>query len=92
MNSTSSSTRVELTVSPTSLRACSCSTLRASSSRRASRARTRWTFRTAAAAWAANARSIVVVRSSNGSTLVRHRLIAPTTSSSRMSGAEIKVR
>ena len=31
LNSTSSRTRVELTVSPTSLRACSCSTLRASS-------------------------------------------------------------
>ena len=92
VSSTSSRSRLELTTSPTSLRASSCSTLRASSWVLVSSACTRLTLFNAIAAWPANVPRIALARSSNGDTSLRHSDIAPTTSSSRIIGADIVVR
>ena len=92
VESTWSTSRLELTASPTSPRASSWSTRRASSWPLASSCCTSFTPLTAIAAWRAKADTIALSRSSNGRTSLRHRLMAPTTCPSRSIGAAITVR
>ena len=90
--STLSTSRLELTASPTSCSASSASTFFASSALRASSCCTSLTPLTAIAACAANADTIAISRSSKGLTSVRHTPSAPTTSLSRTIGAPMMVR
>ena len=92
VDSTSSTSRLELTASPTSRSASSSSTFVASSAPRASSSWTSLTLLIAIAACAANAETMAISRSSNGLDLVRHTFRAPTTSSSRSIGAPMIVR
>ena len=92
VESTLSTSRLELTASPTSRSASSSSTFCASSAPRASSCWTSFTPLTAIAAWTANAVTIAISRSSNGLTSLRQTASAPTTSSSRSIGAPIVVR
>ena len=92
VESTLSTSRLELTASPTSRSASSSSTLRASSPLRDSSCCTSFTPLRAIAAWTANAETIVFSRSSNGLTSLRHTRSPPTTSSSSSMGAPMVVR
>ena len=92
VESTWSTSRLELTASPTSRSASSRSTFLASSALRDSSSWTSLTPLTAIAAWPANAVTMAISRASNGWTSVRHTLSAPTTSSSTSIGAPMSVR
>ena len=92
VDSTLSTSRLELTASLTSCSASSASTFFASSTPRASSCCTSMTPLTAIAACAAKAETIAISRSSNGLTSLRHTPSAPTTSWSRIIGAPMVVR
>jgi hypothetical protein len=92
LDSTSSSTRLEPTIWPTSLKASICSTRRTSSALRSSSALTRWTLWTTTAACAANTSSSASSRSSKGSTSMRNMEMPPTTSPSSSIVADIELR